>query len=204
MDNVTSASNTPEGYAYVGANDNDILTDMGVQATYSTQSNTNAGVGFVGGDDKGAHGSGIPGATVTGTSANLSIKTDVSYNLKNVTENNKYGKTFEGVTVSANVSVRSSSSDADLNPTSGGNLFVVNGNKEYSRSLQTPSGNLVYPSGTTPSTASVKIPASEISSTSYLQSGAVRIGLTNQNTVFSLPIKIQWGLQIKPTYRQSK
>jgi RHS repeat-associated protein len=203
MDNITAKSTLPEGYYYIGANNNDILTHMGVSTQYDTKSDVSAGVGFAGGGDKnvGPVGKGVPGGTISGVNAIITISANVSYNEANVTKNNKAGITFEGVSITANVSERTASSNRDLNPTSGGYLSVSLGGDEYTAILRTPTGQYANARGTTPSTATVQIPAYGFSSTYYLQSATVSIGRLNPGLIFSRPTKITWGLQTASIFR---
>ena len=203
MDNITAKSTLPEGYYYIGANNNDILTHMGVSTQYDTKSDVSAGVGFAGGGDKnvGPVGKGVPGGTISGVNAIITISANVSYNEANVTKNNKAGITFEGVSITANVSERTASSNIDLNPTSGGYLSVSLGGDEYTAILRTPTGQYANARGTTPSTATVQIPAYGFSSTYYLQSATVSIGRLNPGLIFSRPTKITWGLQTASIFR---
>jgi hypothetical protein len=176
---------------------------MGVSTQYDTKSDVSAGVGFAGGGDKnvGPVGKGVPGGTISGVNAIITISANVSYNEANVTKNNKAGITFEGVSITANVSERTASSNRDLNPTSGGYLSVSLGGDEYTAILRTPTGQYANARGTTPSTATVQIPAYGFSSTYYLQSATVSIGRLNPGLIFSRPTKITWGLQTASIFR---
>ena len=204
MDNVTSAGNTPEGYSYVGANDNDILTDMGVSSQYETKEDNGGSLGVVGGDSKGPLGEGAIGGSISPVSATITISPNVSIDPYNATENNKSGRTFNGVTVTAFVNDRTASSNDDINPTSGGYLSVINGNKEYKAGLHNPTRDYVYTVGTKITNASVQIPTSEISITSHLKSASVQIGYTNPGALYTKPIVIKWGLQIITMFRPIK
>ena len=204
MDDVKSREDTPEGYKYVGSNNRDILTDMGVSEKYEVRTDAGGSAGFMGGDGVGPMGQGVPGGIYESVSASLFIRANVSYKSDHVTANNKYGKTFEGVTVTANVNKPAVSGNSDLNTNSQGYLSVINGNQEYAQVLHRPTESHVYKTGTEPTTASVKIPASAISSATYLQSATVNIGYTNPGTIFSIPIKMRWGLQTRIMVRPIK
>ncbi|MDR1348532.1 MAG: hypothetical protein LBJ63_08940 [Prevotellaceae bacterium] len=206
MDNVTYYENTPEGYKYVGANDNDILTDMGVNTQYETKNDLSIGGGFVSGGDKnvGPAGQGIPGGAVAKVKGSITISPIVSSNETNATENNKSGKIFEGISITAHVSERVVSSSPDLNTKSGGHLSVFLGNNEYKSRLQTPTGQYIFEAGTKPTVATINIPAHKFSSTDYLQNATINIGRPNPGLIINPPTKISWGLQTIMMFRPAK
>jgi RHS repeat-associated protein len=206
MDDVTADSELPDGYQYVGAKNDDILTHMGVSSRYETKSDESRGVGFVGGGhvSVGPMGNGTVGGTGAKVTGNISISADISYDKANSTGNNKAGITFNGVSVTANVSERIYSSNNDLNATSGGYLSVFQGGKEYTAGLRTPTGEYVYETGTKPTTATVQIPAYRFSPTNYLQSATVNIGRLNSGLFYNPPTEISWGLQTLMMFRPVK
>ena len=212
MDNVTSASNTPQGYVYVGANNNDILGDMGVAASYQTQSDTRVAVMTGGGGSVEKNvASNTPASTALGTGlsqgvigggasnvqANLGIGVNVSYGASIV--NNVSGRTFEGVTVTSSLS---QSTAGGVEGTKGG-LTVAHGGQNYYGYNTTPSSS-IHPAGYSIAVASVTIPASQISSTNYMQSATVTAGTTNNNVIFIKPVSHTWVLQVRPSFRPSK
>lgn len=212
MDNVTSRTSTPEGYVYVGANNTDILGDMGVASSYQTQSTTR-GAAMTGGGgpvEKNVASNtpasttlgtglsqGIIAPAVSGVQANLGIAVNVSYGAP--TENNAHGRTFEGVTVTSSLS----QSTAGGIQGTGGGLTVIHGGKSYYGYNMT-STNSIQPTEHAVAVANVTIPASQISSTSYMQSATVTAGTTNKNIIFIMPVSHTWGLQTIPMFRPSK
>ena len=205
-DDIDAKSKMPEGYTYVGANDTDILTHMGVSSHYETKTDVAGGVGFVGGGDKnvGPLGQGIPGGSIARVKANISISANVSFNADNATEYNKAGKTFDGVGITANVFEQTVSSSPDLQSNSGSYLSVTIGDKEYTSGLKTPTGEYIYETGSKPTTATVNISANKLSNTSYLQSATVRIGRPNAGLLINIPTKISWNLQTIQMFRPAK
>jgi RHS repeat-associated protein len=79
MDNVTSPENTPEGFRYVGDNDNDILTDLNIPHDLVSQETTKIGFGLDGESGKG----GAPIGTQANASGNIAISPIVSLDSKN-------------------------------------------------------------------------------------------------------------------------
>jgi len=202
-DDINAKSKMPEGYQYVGAKNNDILTHMGVSNKYETKTDNNTGIGAVSGDNKGPAGEGILGATSSDVKADIRIDTNVSNNKKNITDNNKSGKTFNGVTVTAYVSERGASSSDDLTSNSYGVLSVSQGRKEYTAGLFEPKGSYLSETGTAATTASIQIPASGITPTNYLKSATVTIGSPNPGLIYSTPTTITFSLQTRTYFRPS-
>jgi hypothetical protein len=196
-DDVTSPANTPREYSYVGPNNSDILKDLGVSSQYENQTATYVGVGPIGGDDVGPRGKGTFGVSVSNIQGSISISPNVSNNPENISQNNQYGKTFNGVIVTAYVS---QSQDNSSNPTSG-LLDVSNGTKTFSNNLKYPSGSIIYPTGTKPSTASVNIPVNDLKGSNYLQSAQIKI---SGGELLNKSAKMQWDLQTKPILRQGR
>jgi hypothetical protein len=203
-DDINAKSKMPEGYQYVGANNNDILTHMGVSNKYETKTDNNTGVGIASGDSKsGPLKEGIPGATSSDVNADIRIDTNVSNNKKNITDNNKSGKTFNGVTVTAYVSERGSSSSNDISPTSYGILQVETNKSIYTKGLFNPTGAYIKEAGTNATTSSIKITASEINPSNWLQSATITIGRPDQSIVYSSPTTIVFNLQTRTILRPS-
>jgi RHS repeat-associated protein len=202
MDNVTSQVNTPEGYVYVGADDKDILEDMNVKANYETKTQTNYGAAAVSGDNIGPSGAGIPAPAGRKATGNISISVNVAYSTENTTENNKNGKTFEGITVTGSLSQVASNIEGNSMIASG-YLSVANGNKTYESIFKTPTGEYVRATGINLTVSSIHIPACEITSLKALSRAIIRAGNTN-NTIISFPIKMNWNLQTRPVFRPIK
>lgn len=160
MDNVTSAENTPEGYSYVGSEDKDILTDLGINYTFPEQSSNR--IGYIAADAE-------LGKFAVNHMVNVKAKTrieisaDVSYNLTGCTENNVLGRKFEGVTISGTVVSSNSLVDGSLNTHA--SLSVDYGGQNYSSSFREPARPYFKQTGTAISVANVSIPASNLSTT---------------------------------------
>ncbi len=108
-DDVTSEDDTPEGYEYIGASNNDILDDLGIQSKHEAQT---ANI-ISGGLDENRGGSAFIG-TNTDVTGNITVKADVSFNIEKGTDNNVMGKQFEGITVKASMSQEAFSPNSDL------------------------------------------------------------------------------------------
>ena len=205
-DKVTSTKNTPKEYQYIGAKDKDILTHMGLSSQYASKTSNNFGVGFVGGDDKagGPLKEGIPGSSLSQTSANITINADVSYNGQNKTDNNILGRKFEGITITANVSERIASSSEDIAPSSAGVFQLETGKSIYTKGLSEPTGSYYKESGTTTTTGSIQIPAFKLTPSNFLNSATITIGHPDQSMLFSTPTKIEFNLQNRQMIRPKK
>jgi RHS repeat-associated protein len=201
-DNVTSGANTPDGYVYVGKTDNDILYDMGLTSSYGSQKDKAWGVGTVSGDGVGPRGNGIGSANLDMVEANLSIRANTGTDPANISENNKNGMTFFGITATANISEQNANSYGGTNDNSFGTFSVHTNDGKYTSGFNTPT-NAIYQKGTKPGVASVTIPASAFKNTTYLQGANVTKGYPRGN-LYQGKININWNLQTRPMYRQGR
>ena len=201
-DDITADSKLPKGVSYVGADDNDILTHMGVSPKYETKNENSTGIGAAGGDNVGPAGKGFIGGETSNTIGNITISTDVNYNKENITDNNKTGRTFNGVNVTVGAAEFSTSSSSDFASTSNGYLSVIHGGKEFRSQLQTPTDSYYGIDKVKNTTATVHIPVYNISSTNYLESATINIGYSSG--VIKLPTIIRWSLQTRYQYRQGR
>ena len=159
MDNVTSSENTPEGYKYVGSQDADVLKDLGVSYIFPEQYSNR--IGYVAADvEMGRYT--INHLINVKAKSNVSIRADVSYDLFGGTENNRLGKKFEGIKVSATVIGSNSGADGTVNAYS--NLTVGYGDKTYTTGMREPKLPYIKQTGTSIAVGSVNIPASSLSS----------------------------------------
>jgi hypothetical protein len=132
---------------------------------------------------------------------NVWINVNVSYNLSNKSENNKLGKTFEGITITGSLSQKTFTSDVSMDAI--GTLSVVYGEKIYSEVLKIPKNEYIRETGTIVRAANIFIPAKEIGTSNALSNASIKAGNTN-NKVISLPIQMNWDLQEKPIFRSLK
>jgi RHS repeat-associated protein len=205
MDNVTAPENTPEGYKYIGANGNDILTDMGVTTNYDEQYKNGKGFSLVDGDMVTQYGysqiKGTLSVEIGKTKGNISISANVSNNVENATENNHAGKTFDGISVTGNF-IQPANQNQE-----GGNLFVAYGDKQYSSYLKYPtlgSSNIIQ-AGTTLKTATVNIPASEINSYKVLSGTSIKAAFANPALLWQVhKTNMNWNLQTGTSFRPFK
>ena len=127
-DDVTKPSETPEGYAYIGPRDNDILNDLNIPSNFEIKDFKRVGVGLDGEAGKGA----VPVLSFSNVSGNLQVKVAVShYNKNNLNEHNKYGKTFEGITFYANFSQQGISANSNYLMSYEASLLISDGQKVY-------------------------------------------------------------------------
>ena len=202
-DDITESSDMPKGLQYVGAQANDILYHMGLSSQYETQSSTRFSIGCVGGGNVpvGPLGQGILGAGEMQLEATIGISANCAMVSSNVSENNRSGLTFTGITVFASGIVSSTTSSPDLQSSIYGVLDVYTNKQTFSKGFSAPSGQYVYSSGTTPRSAEINIPASAISNGTYIQSAKLSIGSPNSAIIHSTTSKLQWNLQRRALFR---
>jgi RHS repeat-associated protein len=123
---VTSASNTPKGYSYIGREDNSILKDLGYSMNSKTATTTTRGV--IHADvEQGDPGKYIGGYTA-GHAVGIKVNTTVSLNADVTTtmdKNLNISKEFKGMNVDLNMIVRTTTGEqltttAEVNFKSGG------------------------------------------------------------------------------------
>jgi RHS repeat-associated protein len=160
MDNVTSASNTPEGYKYVGSKDEDILKDMGINYTFPEQSSNR--IGFVAADvEEGKYA--VNHLINVKAKSNIGIFADVSYNIFVGTENNSLGRKFQGIKVSG--TIVNSNSGADGTVDANASLNITFGGKTYTSPFAESAPPYIKQTGTEIGVASISIPAASLSRT---------------------------------------
>jgi hypothetical protein len=110
---VTSSSNIPVGYSYVGKNDNDIVKDLGYSTDRVTVSSSKIGV--IHADmEEGDAARGMPSysaghAVAVNVSTSVSVSADVTTTLD---ENFNMSKTFNGLREDISMTVTTSSNEA--------------------------------------------------------------------------------------------
>jgi hypothetical protein len=193
-DNVKSVEETPEGYTYIGPEDDDILKDLNLPLETEEKSDKKIGGGLEG-DDK----SGAPILSEVRTTRNINIKADVSYYFNNATRNNKFGKRFEGVSFKGNLTQSSKSGNSDFNMNYKGYFSIKYGNSEFTDMLTPIDFPVILPQGATGSQGNISIPASKLSGNKIFRRATISAGTTNPNLIFSpKPIKMTWSLSSIP------
>jgi len=157
-DDINAKSTMPKGYQYVGANDADILTHMGMNYKFPELSTND--IGMVAADAELGQYAASNWVNVKEKS-NATISANVSFSKDNATENNSLGRTFNGVSI--NITEVSSNSGVDGEMKGGGLVNVQYGNKNYQSALSEPEGTYYHQTGTTVGVATVNIPKSDLS-----------------------------------------
>lgn len=188
----------PKGLQYVGAQANDILYHMGLSPQYETQSDWGISLGTIGGDDiiKG-----ILGVSITNLEATVGISVNCAIDDANISDNNRTGLTFTGITVNATGVTSSRASSSDLLSNTYGALKVYTNGQTFSGKFVAPKGQYMAPSGVTPKSARINIPASAVTNGNYIQAAKLSLGAPNQNVIFSINPKLQWNLQTRTFFR---
>ena len=197
-DDITENSNMPKGLQYVGTQANDILYHMGLSSQYETQSDWGLSLGAIGGDNiiKG-----ILGVNITNLKATVGISVNCAIDETNVSDNNKTGLTFTGITVNATGVTSSKASSSDLQSDIFGALKVYTNGQTFSGKFAAPKGQYMATSGVIPKSARIIIPASAVTNGNYIQAAKLSLGAPNQNVIFSINPKLQWNLQTRPFFR---
>ncbi len=200
-DNVTSESNTPKGYSYVGPSGDDILTDLNLPNEFSTKKASRTSFGLEG-DSR----SGAPIGTNAKVSGNIIVDADIAYYDKNnISSNNTLGKKFTGVTFKANFIQSSISPSSSLKMKYKGVFTVQHGGKTFSNSLKASSNINYSEQGTSLLQGKVSISSSVMSKSKVFGSATIRAGTTNSSLLISpKPIKLVWNLQKNTVLRQKR
>ena len=110
---VTSMANTPQGYSYVGREDNSIIRDLGYSTTTVVRTTNEQGVIYA--DFEEGDASVNKGSYTAGHAVEATVETTVSINADIDTKYNERGgivsKEFKGMSVDINASVTSSSGE---------------------------------------------------------------------------------------------
>ncbi len=165
MDNVTKSSETPEGYIYIGNNNKDILTDLGVSSSYRGEEKLTA-IGFA--DESGALNTPNMSTRAEGVATiissvdrskvegNITITPNISYGESS--SNNSMGVTFDGITISGNYAQPSQAGNLQ-----GGKIVVTNNGSEQETMMHNNSTNSIRASDSKVLSGSTTIPAKELS-----------------------------------------
>lgn len=154
--NVTSVANTPKGSTYVGANDSDIIKDIGFNKTYPSVETTK--MGFVASDmeNSGAVNYAVSHLVTVTAETNLRVTADVTTSISE----SGMSKTFNGVAI--DVSVRGTATGTD-NIVATGLATTTYNDKTYTAGLSAPQGSEIQQTGTNSASGTILLPASEIS-----------------------------------------
>ena len=150
-DVATSPTTTPQGYTYVGR-DLELLADQNIQTQYNRQHSSrmghspNQGSNYVGFD-----------RSVNSTEAYLFVSVRVRSDEHNVTMDNHWGKTFDGIDITCNVNQWSRNSACEPNSMTFNGSLIVDGDRGFHsqsplRKLTEPT---IYATGTIPLSATV-------------------------------------------------
>ncbi len=170
MDNVTSPSNTPSGYNYVGPNDSDIINHMGLGGKQPTESSNR--IGYVAGDvEEGRYA--VNHMVNVKAKSDIAITANISYNLNSTDENNKSGRQFKGISISATLINYNSGVDGKISTTA--KLNVSYGGKNYISNFTDGNGDMIKQPGSSISNANISIPARALNS-----SNKMNINITGQ------------------------
>jgi len=143
---VTSASNTPSGYSYVGKSDNSIVKNLFSTSTAKT-SDWDAGLIAVEDFDNPYSAKGAAGYNMTAKtelSVSISANVDTKYN----NDGNVESKTFKGVDISATVVGNANAPYPGVDISLTGNSMTLQGN-QMGAFKPSPTGNIL-PAGNVP------------------------------------------------------
>jgi len=195
-DNVTSAQNTPQGYRYIGNKDSDIVKDLGLNHTLTSQSSNT--LGFLASDAEIGKYAVSHMINVKETSS-VTVGADVSIDILNGTENNILGRKFEGIKV--NASVVDSNSGVDGKVSAYSSLTVGYGGKTYTTNLGVPKIPYISQTGTNQSVGSITIPTSNISQHNRFSEINIKGGWWAKNSAgFNTPVIIHGIIPVPKTF----
>ena len=160
-DGINANSMLPEGYSYVGSQNNDILSYMGIKTSYS-DANTNT-IGQVASDAELGKFA-VSHAVNVKEKTSIDISTNVSINDNNKSEVNSKGRTFNGI----DITVTNISSNSGVNGvlTSISTLTVQYGNEKANFVLKNPSYISLHKKGTSVTEGTAFVPAHILSPSS--------------------------------------
>jgi RHS repeat-associated protein len=157
---VTSQSNTPSGYAYVGKDDNSILKDLGWNISKTSITTTNKG--YLASDAENGEESSYSASHAVKVEVTSTLSVSAVVDSKIDIKNGTVTKDFLGVSIDMlNVSRKSGSDEI----TASGSVGLSFGGKNYSSPMSEPEndGPSVSDQETTPTGGNIFIPASQLS-----------------------------------------
>lgn len=170
-DDINAKSKMPDGYTYVGSQNNDILSYMGLKTSYP-DANTNS-IGMVGSDAELGKFA-VSHLVNVQENSSLDLSANVSLDKKNKSDNNADGRTFNGIDIT--VTNVSSNSGVDGELTSKSMLTVEYGKEKASFALKDPNYTSLHQQGTTVNEGTAFVPAHILA----------------PNTPFSVQVKGNW------------
>ena len=196
-DDITADSQLPEGYVYVGANDQSILTDLGIASSYAENqriytlslADESAALNQPSVQSK------IGAATTTAISVaegligktaagHISVRADVSFGA--ATADNELGRYFDGITLSATYS--------QPGGRPGGTFRVTNNGATISDPLSPVQGPYIKSPGSSVLTGEVRIPAPQLAP-GTLTDAYIGVGNTSRTALFANPVDLFFRLQ---------
>ena len=183
MENVTSRENTPNGYEYVGANDNDILTDLNIPIEFDTKETDSRGFG----QESSWNCFRIGTSSVNHSKATIRTKVCVGYDKNS-------NKVFEGIEIFAYMTQKSKSIDQKSNSMiyHGGLQIYGNTGLVETAVLKYPN-SAYYESDTYPQSASTFIPAVYFNNNNFLIQAKIKAGCS-ENAGQNETINYSWPL----------
>ena len=196
-DDVTRGLNVPDGYEYVGEKPDDILTHIGYASTYESQKASGIYGGFTGGTDKqiGPLSNGIPTSERIDAQFTISLRANVELVEENISEYNRAGITFTGISVEANGVLGMDMMNNVYGESILGLMKTYNtDDNEMATMLKKPQGEYIYPDRTCPLSASIFIPAPNLNNWSLPFAVEITFGnLTKSGFSFRKP-QMSWYL----------
>ena len=188
QDNVTAASDTPEGYSYIGKSSTNILDDLNINSKYVTQETR---VSYIAGEND--TNSSVLLKMAFKLTCNMTVSAAISYDDANSSSNNLLGKTFEGVYFNVSVTQKSIDSQNQFAHNAGASLEINYGGKLFSTLLKEPTYAYVTESGTDVISGNVLIPACLISETSTFGRMKLNLGI-NSRPMYGKSSEVEWEI----------
>ena len=197
MDNVSSASDTPFDYTYIGKTQEDILHDLNINTIFTAQTSDGGAVGV-----DGVLGIGravlVNNYCLTGIA---SVSAIIDTNVNNGTSNNSMGITFKGVKFEVQFNQKGTSSSENLSLEYKGSMRMqLNDRNEYTP-LQYSQDLQIQPKGSRSLSASRFFGAKELKKNIYFREIGIDVGATNPSAINTRSARFTWNLLRTPIVR---
>ena len=197
MDNVSSASETPFDYTYIGKNAEDILHDLNINTNLKAQTSDGGAIGIDGDERFG----GVVSGNTYGLTGIADVSAIIDTNVKNRTLNNSMGISFKGIKFEVYFNQKGTSSNDNMSLEYRGNMRLQMNDRDeytplqYSRDLQ------IQPKGSISLSASRFFGAKELKKNVYFREIGIEVGATNPSALYTKTARFTWNLMRNPILR---
>ena len=190
MDGVASINTTPEGYEYIGNNE-ELLKSLNINPNIHVFNDTKYSFGISGDLLKIAIG------TLNKYEAFYSANVEIGQSKVYINGNNVNGLYFKGISFTAVFNQVSISSNADFMTDYKGQFYVVYGDDVYRSIFKNYNEPSIIGIGVNSRKASVFIDSNNIKQNKGFGLAIIQMGETNNEVFKTLPIRITWPIPYK-------